>query len=477
MGRSTHRLMAAFAVAGLALTACGGGEAAPTTTTVLLQKNSALRKACSALPTKKARDKCRDADTKATKAVNKAAGDVEDAANDFANDVEKSFNETAKKVDKAYKNARNEVVDAANQVIKAFPTKWPDELGLEAVAPMFENVVKQVKNVIPNMSKQFQDTLNKAAKDFDEMDANEAEDAINDILAKPGKVVSSAIPIPGLADLISPYMSPLRVKVKQKEWDKKRAVNLQIHLDFFGLKKYDIGVACLGWPNGLKSAPTFVLNGGCNNPWNLMGNLNYALDIVRDNIKAFQDEMLKVQDQMIAQIKTLAKGANNPRTVPPLAIDLPLNEILGAISSGGVPSLEGIAMSVPIEFTIPGLGKITVSGSDFNWSSQPDDNKDGKKDERDKKKKAAADSKKGSKGAGFSLYPELEVSAAVGDTWTSNGKIQFDVGVGWFGLSLMNVGMSCLTMGTAWEATPSFTFQGGCDNKWDLEGPSQSYVS
>ena len=63
------------------------------------------------------------------------------------------------------------------------------------------------------------------------------------------------------------------------------------------------------------------------------------------------------------------------------------------------------------------------------------------------------------------------------DTWTSNGKIQFDVGVGWFGLSLMNVGMSCLTMGTAWEATPSFTFQGGCDNKWDLEGPSQSYVS
>lgn len=462
------------------MTSCGGSST-PATTTVVLTKNGALKAVCGALPTKKARDKCRDKAAKAEKDINKGLNDATDAIVDTANDVgkmsEKAFNDTAKQVDKAYKNAKGEIIDAANQVIKAFPTKWPDELGLEAIAPMFDDLVKQVKNVIPNMTKQFNESLNKAAKKFDNMDANEAEDTINEILAKPGKVVASAIPIPGLSDLLSPYLSPIRVKVKEKEWEKSAAVNLYLHFNFFGLKTYDVGFACLGWPHGLKEAPTFVLNGGCNNPWNLLGNINYALDIVRDNVKAFQEEILKVKDQMVDQLKKMSKGSNNPRTIPPLAIDLPLNEVLGAISSGGVPSLEGIAMSVPIEFTIPGLGKLTVSGSDFNWSSQPDSNSDGKKEERDKKKKAAADSKKGSKGGGFSLYPELEVSAAVGDTWTSNGKIQFDVGVGWFGLSLMNVGMGCLTMGTAWEADPAFTFQGGCDNKWDLEGPSQSYVS
>ena len=470
MSFSTRKFLAGLAVSGLLLTACGGGDAAPDTTAVVLQKNSALGKACSALSTAKQRRKCREKEKEAT-------GAVSDVANDAIDAVGGAGNSAINAVSSEYKNAQNKVVDAAGTVLDAIPTSWPDSLSLEVVSPMFSGIVGQVKGIVPTMSSKLKTALDKASANFDTLTASEAENKINDVLATPGKAVTKAINIPGFSTLIAPYTTPLKVKVKEKEWNEKKAVNVIVNLDFFGVKKYEIGLACLGWPNGLNQAPNFVLNGGCDNPWNILANAETALNIVKDNAAKFETEVMKMKDQMISTFQSLAKGASNPRNIPPLAIDLPLNELLGAITSGGVPSLEGIAMSVPIEFTIPGLATITVSGSDFDWSSQPDDNKDGKKEERDKKKKEKQDSKKNSKGAGFSLYPELEAGAIVDATWTSDGKIEFEVGVGWFGISLMSVGLGCFTMGTTWTQTPSFTFQGGCDNKWNVNGPSQSYVS
>ena len=196
MSISFKKLAAGLAVAGLSLTACGGGESAPASTTVLLQKNSALGKACGALPTKKARNRCRDAEKKAEETLTGAGNSVANA------------------VAKEYKNASNQVVDAAGTVMDAIPTSWPNELSLEAVAPLFGDIVGQVKGIIPSISSQLKSALDKAAADFDTLEADEAESRINAILATPGKIATKAIPIPGFAKLIAPYTTPIKVKVK-----------------------------------------------------------------------------------------------------------------------------------------------------------------------------------------------------------------------------------------------------------------------
>lgn len=436
----------------------------------------------------------------ATSLGNQAANGVTGVANDVANAVveevltaeqvlQKEATDSANLIATQYKNAQNQIVDSLGNLIEktVLVTRFPDDLGLEAIAPMLGGVSRQLKGIVPTLSSKVKSAMGSAATSLDKMSAAEAERTINGVLGTLERVASAQInlEIPGAKvnrfqvktpKLIAPYMSPFKVAVKENQWVTKRAVNVQVELDFLGLKKYTIGLACLGWPKGLDQQPTFVLNGGCNNEWGVFGWFSDA-ELVRDYLApTYTAALAKTQDEVTKAIRKIQKTGANPRNIPALAIDIPLNELIDAILNREIPSLKNMGMAVPMTFDLGQLGQLTVSGSDFDWSSQPDDNSDGKKNERDeKKKKRAAD--RGGKGAGFSLYPELEVDAAVSASWSSNGQIQFDVGLGWFGIELMTVGMSCLTFGTSWKQQPTFTSNGGCDNKWNIEGPSQSYFT
>jgi hypothetical protein len=80
-------------------------------------------------------------------------------------------------------------------------------------------------------------------------------------------------------------------------------------------------------------------------------------------------------------------------------------------------------------------------------------------------------------GINFELSPDLSPVVFVEDRWTSDGKIDIGLQLGFFGLFVASVRMGCLTMGTSWTATSTFTFSGRCDNAWKVSFDTPGYSS
>jgi hypothetical protein len=236
---------------------------------------------------------------------------------------------------------------------------------------------------------------------------------------------------------------------------------VKIDLDFFGLMRYRIGVGCIGFPNGFTSEPKIGLNGGCDNPWNLLAQAKMIADAAKGLVNTFTQQINSLQPMILRLKKEAAGGASNPRSIPPLLIDLPVNELLSMCCSLGYPSskaskappknasnastagdsaaadaLGSMAQNAALSFTVPQL-----------------------------------------QGISFSLSPDLSPAVVVDQRWTNEGKLEFAIQLGLFGLFVASVGMGCMTFGTSWTSTPSSTFAGGCDNSWNVTFNAGGYTS
>ena len=129
--------------------------------------------------------------------------------------------------------------------------------------------------------------------------ASDAEKRINDLLSL-SKVPMPKISIPGIGQAYVPASAPLYVKIRPSQWESSHAANLQIKLDFFGLKTYRIGFGCIGFPNGFTQPPKFAINGGCDNPWKLLANANLVANTTKKVAHQIGNEIEKLGPQIMS---------------------------------------------------------------------------------------------------------------------------------------------------------------------------------
>jgi hypothetical protein len=373
-----------------------------------------------------------------TKGVNDTGKDVAKGVNDVVKVTESAGQKAVKGVSAEYRNAQGQVVDGLGAIVSLLPDVWPSDLGLDTIKPVLRPLNNELNSVVPALQRD----LAKQVASFDGMTAAQAQSRVNDLLGG-GKVGLAAIPIPGFAkQALAPYAAPIQVNIKSGQWAESRAMNLQIRLNFMGVKTYTITFGCLGFPNGIENTPKFVLNGGCNNPWKLLANADMILSSARTLAGTVGTEVQKLTGELTDAMRRAGGSADNPRTIPGDVLAIPINEVLGAASTGGNPSVEGAAKSIPVEFPIPGVGTLSMNLGNLEPG----------------------------------LWPELALQVDFAG-WTNGGSIDLFADLSYFGISLASVGMGCMTFDTSWGQAPTFTFEGGCDGVWNLAGPQQPYLS
>lgn len=345
----------------------------------------------------------------------------------------------------AFRNAAGQVVDAANTVISYIPTSWPNELGPDAANSVVKAATSQINAAI--------DDLQHQAKVLKGLSAAEAESRINGFLA-PRKVQMPKISIPGVGQVYVPLSAPLYVQIRASQWESSNSANLQVKLDFFGLKTYRIGFGCIGFPDGFSQPPRVALNGGCDNPWNLLANANLVAESAKKVTGQIGRAIESIGPQIMSTVRGLAGGANNPRNVPPIVLDLPINELLALCCSLSFPSSKAAEaeMSTASSVASDSLGNV---GKDAALSFTVPE----------------------LQGISFELSPDLSPVIFIGDTWTTAGQMEIGVQLGFFGLFVASVKMGCITFGESWAATPHFTFEGGCDKSWRVDFAAPGYTS
>jgi len=401
------------------------------------------------------------------KGVGSASGAVEKGFNETGGAISDGFAEASRETggvgrtamssvvstaEHEWRNVSGQIVDAAGVVASFIPASWPNDLGPAVAGQVVSAARGQLDAGLTE--------IDKAASSLKGLDAAEAERRINGML-NPLKVSMPRITIPGVGQAYVPARNPLYVRVRDRYWQSSNSVDVMIDLDFFGLKRYRIGVGCIGFPDGFTQKPKVALNGGCHNPWNLLANANLVADAAKGVVNEFSRQVKGLEPRIIGLVKSIAEDADNPRLIPPLLLDLPLNELLGMCCSLGFPSskaseappsepgnadvaensaftdaIGSMAGGAALSFTVPELQGIT-----------------------------------------FELSPDLSPVVYLDDTWTSDGKMEFGLELGFFGLFVASVKMGCLTMGTSWSDTPTFTFTGGCDNSWRVTFGAPGYTS
>jgi hypothetical protein len=349
-----------------------------------------------------------------------------------------------------WRDASGRIVDAAGNLISSIPLTWPSNIGREAAGQAVNAAKAQIDAGLNALDALGESLLGASAA--------VAQQRINGVLSS-FDVTFPKISIPGVGQAYVPARNPLYVHIRESQWTSANAANVKLDLDFFGLMRYRIGVGCIGFPNGFTAAPKISLNGGCDNPWNLLAQANMVADAAKGAVDEISKQIQSLLPKILGLIQQAAGGANNPRAIPPLLIDLPVNELLAMCCSLGFPSskaskappknksntstdsaaagaIGSMAQNAALSFTVPEL-----------------------------------------QGVNFSLSPDLSPVVIVDDRWTKEGKLEFAAELGFFGLFVASVGMGCLTFGKSFTATPSITFSGGCDNSWNVSFNGGGYTS
>ena len=396
-----------------------------------------------------------------SKGVSEASGAISSTANDVGGAINGGFAEAstesgimgrtaASSVTSAYRNAQGQIIDAANNVITVIPMSWPASLDTGSVT----TTVKSLQSLFPQVLA----SLDGAGKSLKGLSASDAQNAINDVLSEIG-TPNPPVQLPGFSSTPVPFASHLYVKIRPSQWASAYSANLQIDLDFLGIKNYKIGFGCLGFPDGFTEKPRLSLDGGCDNPWKLA----QSASLMQSTAKSVAGDMSKtitgLTSQMTSIMTNIAKGASNPRDIPPMALDIPINQLLSEITPG-FPSTSAAKKApeeAPADAANNSAASDAVSGMAQSAAMQ------------------IAVPQLG--GLNFEMAPDLSPVAYVDDRWTKNGQIEFGVELGMFGMFTAGVKMGCLTFGTSWKTKPTITFDGGCDNSWNVDFSAGSYTS
>ncbi len=427
-------LATVFALSATSLAACGtGSESAPktTTTTIALTKGKGL---CDLAATKKDKKKC-----------NKIGRSIEKGVNDAVKYVDNYSKDVAKQVAKEYKNAEGAVVDAANQVVDFFPKTWPDitdevildliDQAQDEIMDFMEDIEKEIKTAIDDVNRAAQSEINKFKKLTDASPA-QAEKVLDSVLNKINTAGwLNALSFTGGLKWI-PRLQ-LEAEVKDGQWNDYKA-NLGFSLDFFGLKKYYVGMGCLAFWKDMSRDPQFLLNGGCNNPWGITLSADLLMNIMKDLALDTAKDVEALGNQMVAEMKKAVIGdsdGNNPRAFEPMVLSFPLNMLLASATSitGGLK--KSVERKTEIRLYFPKFKKsIEISAA--------------------------------------MLVPDVALAVKmVNPSWKNEGKFDVRIALYFLNLTAGSLDFGCVQMGDNWNKTPTFTFQGGCDNEWNLGGP------
>lgn len=468
------------ALSAVTLAACGQAGTESTTSTsstVALAKGKGL---CDLVKNKKDKRKCNKAGKKIEKGFNDAYDSVAKAADDATDWVDETSQTVAKKVTKAYRNAEGQIIDAANQLVDFLPLTWPEitdalekEVG-ETIRTQFYKALDEIKSLdLVDQVTKYANCVNAATTSSAQLVSYTTGDsavkstykdpsgcALPATLTKTQVLKSLNDTLAAITWGLKPFLpliawvpiAKLTSEVKSGWWteDEKKA-NINITLDFFGLKKYEFGLACVQFSNDGYSASAVSLNGGCNNPWGLetvyadvvkfvKKKSGQAEDVANALAKCVQIKMTdtkvagvstytinencpdKVKDQIKSILKEVSKY-QNPRNAPVLAIKSPINMVL-ALPPLGV-QLATKSFLADMEGFFPFA----------SW-----------------------------------LVPSIQsvIARSTEDQW-KNGQINLATGISYAGQAIYTSDIACITFGTSWDQAPSISAEGGCDRKWGVE--------
>ena len=423
------------------------------------------------------------------KSINKGLGQATGAIQDGADAVGGAFSgayaEASSETNKAgrtamssvvstaeheWRNASGQIIDGAGNLIAAIPLNWPASLGSAIEGQVVRAARSQIDAGLAELDRIGESLLG--------LPAQQAEDRINAVL-NPLRIDMPKISIPGMGQAYVPARNPLRVHIRESQWESANAANVQIEVDFFGLKRYRVGVGCIGFPNGFTAKPRVALNGGCDNPWNLLAQANVVADTAKGIADGVSQQVNSVVPQMLSLVKAAAGGVDNPRLVPSVLVDLLLNRLLGMCCSLSFPSSEAAyndklttaaqdQQAAFVGATDPAVGTVldSVTGEANRQAASSLENQ-----------ATMAFGVPQLQGVDFSVPADLSVIAEVSENWAGDGTVQITIELGIFGLFVASVGLGCLTFGTSWTQAPGVTFAGGCDNSWNVSFNGGGYTS
>ena len=401
------------------------------------------------------------------KTVGHATGAIEDGFDQAGGVITGAFSEAAQESgqygrtamssvvdtgEQTWRDASGRIIDGAGNLIAEIPLSWPSDIGRAAAGQAVNAARGQIDAGLNALDAIGESLLGVSAK--------VAEQKINGALSS-FDVSFPKISIPGVGQAYVPAKNPLYVHVRESQWESANAANVKLDLDFFGLMRYRIGVGCIGFPNGFTAAPKIALNGGCDNPWNLLAQANMIADAAKGVVDLIAQQIQSLQPLILGLIQDAAGGADNPRAIPPLLIDLPVNELLAMCCSLGFPSSK--ASQAPPKNASNATASGDSAAADAIGSMAQN--------------AALAFTVPELQGINFSLSPDLSPVVVVDQRWTNEGKLEFAAELGFFGLFVASVGMGCMTFGESWTDTPSITFLGGCDNAWNVSFNAGGYTS
>jgi gas vesicle protein len=429
-------MVLAMVLAATTMSACGTGtESAQTTSTTISPVKS--KGLCDLAATKKEKRKC-----------NKIGDKIKDDVNDAVKYVDNYSKDVAKQVTKEYKNASGQVVDALNQVVNYFPTNWPDlteEVIMDLIAQAqdeildeFEDISNQVNGAITDVNKSIKSEINKFATITD-MPYDQAEKILDGVLSKFNTAGwLNALSFTGGLKWVPKLQ--LEAEVKEGQW-KDYKTSIGFSLDFFGLKKYYVGMGCLAFWKNMAREPQFLLNGGCNNPWGITLSADMLLNYTKKTALQVSGEVEKLGPQILEELKKSVKGdGNNPRDFAPAVLSLPTNILLASATSLTAGLKKGVKDNTKIAIVTPYFKKPIMLDAGM-------------------------------------LVPDLAVGVSImNPTWKDTGKFNVRMALYILNLTAASLDFGCVQMGTNWNATPTFTFNGGCDNVWDMGGPEDPFT-
>jgi hypothetical protein len=362
-----------------------------------------------------------------------------------------------KRVSKEYRNAEGEVVDAAGKVVEWLPTSWPKTLPPDYLGQVVRDAEKQLKS--------FEKDLRKEAKRVGNMNAKLAEAFINKSLSSfPVEFTTGLSVKSGLEDLASivPQPAAIGVDIKNEEWDSDGAMNLYLKLNFLGIKSYKVQFGCLGFPNGQGNAPIFVPNGGCQNPWDIRASKDMVVSAAKKVANQAGPELEGMGYLILAVLISAAEEIDfNPRILPPDLIAPEINFLLAVCCSfalTGTPSLDDwyadfVERSEKTDQELL-LEALLIANSVYGIMSEDTGMGINIPDLGD---------------FSYTIDTTLSTVAILDQRWTRAGKMEIGLELTGWGIFSATVKMGCITFGTSWFETPSFTFEGGCDNSWGVK--------
>ena len=387
-----------------------------------------------------------------------------------------------KRVSKEYRNASGEVVDGLGKLVKWLPSEWPKNLQsgfLQQVVLAAEKQLNSAMDPLEKLTKKGKGPLGHLDT-LGQMTAADAEKKVNNLLS------GYKVQFPEMKLFAGGFLNkesyvavpaPITVKIKRDQWANANGMNLQLNLDFLGITEYRVQFGCLGFPNGWTAAPTFTFNGGCDNPWNLMASAEMVASAAQKVANQVSRELESRSNEILAVLTSVAKEADNPRIIPPLLLDLPINEFLGWCCSLSYPSSKTAET--------PDAGKPPSKDSTKDVDTPPK-NKDSTEDADRSGRKAIGNMAKDAAlvftvselaGINFEFSPDLSLVAIFDDRWTSAGEMEIGLQLGFFGIFSATVSMGCVTFGTSWSQEPTFTFDGGCDKSWGVDFSAPGYTT